>query len=149
MSFLQYLQESSQFGEPKAPRSKAEEFEIAKASPIYQTNRMNIHGWVIMISIHAAAQAYDRRPGFELDDWKKLHTNIVNKIQKFPSFKPGEYIFFSNSLQQAYVCKVDSDRKTITIITVLPRGRSNPKPGTQKMLVEGVEICILSTVIVD
>lgn len=138
LKFSDFLAESFQQGGPKAPRSKEEELEVAKQSPIFR--KTQFQGWSFDVTIHAAAQAYDRRPEFEFDDWKKLHRNALMGLMKGKDAKSGDYIFHSKSLDQAYVAAVDVRRKTFKIVTVLPKGRSNPKPGTERMMVEGVEI---------
>lgn len=138
LKFSEFIAESFQQGSPKAPRSKEEEMEVAKQSPIFQ--KTQYQGWSFDVSVHAAAQAYDRRPEFEFDDWKKLHRNALMGLMKTSGAKSGDYIFHSKSLDQAYVAAVDTRRKTFRIITVLPKGRSNPKPGTERLMVEGVEI---------
>jgi hypothetical protein len=143
--FKQYIEESFQSGRPKNTRSKSEEMEIAKQSPIYKKATYN--GWKIDVSVHAAAQAFDRRPDFEYDDWMKLHQRAIDSFSK--NKVDGEYIYFSKSLDQGYVVAMSGRAKSMRIITVLPKGRSNPKPGTKQMMVEGVEIEILETIFVD
>lgn len=144
ISFLDFLSESMQ---QSAKRSKEDEVSIAKQSPIFQ--KTSYQGWSFDVSVHAAAQAYDRRPDLEFDDWKKLHRNAVTGLMKDKSAKTGDYIFFSKSLDQGYVAHVDVKRKAFKIITVLPKGRKNPMPGTSVLMVEGVEIQIISIIDVD
>lgn len=135
-SFKSFFAESSQQGFPKSIRSKSEEMEIAKLSPLFV--KFNYQGWTFEPTIHAAAQSYDRRPDLEVNDWKKMHRNVLFGLKSSGGAKvaDGEYLFFSKSADQAYVAAVNSRQKQIRIVTVLPKGRSFPKPGTDKMIVE-------------
>lgn len=49
-------------------------------------------------------------------------------------------MFTSRKKNQSYVGNVDHDKKQLRIITVLPKGRHDPKAGTKKYTVEGVEV---------
>lgn len=134
-SFNAWLTESSQAGFPKGrrgdgKRSKEEEIAIAKQSPIFKDTQYQ--GWKIEISVHAAAQAYDRRPEFEFNQWKDLHRKAINGIGK----GSGDFIVYSKSMEQGYVVSVSNRKKHLKVVTVLPRGRKNPKPGTELVLVE-------------
>lgn len=111
-------------------RTKDDEKSNAEASKFkYFKNR----GWEIDPSIHAASQAKDRRPEMSEDDWKKLHRSVIAAIPKKAN---GDYLFYSKSQQQGYVASVSAKKKRIRIITVLPKKRSNAKPGTNRLVVE-------------
>ena len=125
-------------------RSKDEEAELAKISPIFQPTQYQ--GWKIQTSVHAAAQAYDRRPDFEFNDWKDIHRRAINALDKKAN---GDFIIFSKSFDQGYVVNANARLKTLRIITVLPKGRKNPKPGTDVLIVENVDISKLILVLVD
>lgn len=145
-SFSNFLLESQQWGSGKAVRSKEEEMEVAKMSPIFK--KFALQGWTFEATIHAAAQAYDRRPGFEVDDWKKMHRSVLEAIKKNKS-GDGEYLFFSKSADQAYIAAVKAKQKMVRIITVLPKGKSFPLPGTEKLIVEGIAVEIKEIIEVD
>jgi hypothetical protein len=135
------LIESSQmdrFARARKPkRSKEEEKRVALSdSEIYFRHKIN--GWLFKATIHAAAQEYDRRPDMLEADWKDFHKRVYDKIEKMKPID-GEFIFFSKKWQQAYVASVDFSKKIVRVITVLPKGRSNPKPGTIRMIIEGTE----------
>lgn len=131
---IEDVAESRQMGGSRGrKRSKEEEMEIANQSPIYRDTKYE--GWKIKSTIHAAAQAYDRRPGFEFDDWKKLHRKAIQAMKKANKMD-GDFIVFSKSMEQGYVFSANSKRKSMRIITVLPKGRRNPKPGTDLLMVE-------------
>lgn len=90
-------------------------------------------GITVRPSIHSAAQAFDRRPDLEQQDWEAIHTRVVDKVKNLES---GDYLFFSKSYQQAYVTEFIKHKGLLKIITVLPKNRGNPKPGTSKFFVE-------------
>lgn len=146
LSFKQFVDESQQWGSDRAKRSKEEEMQVAKMSPIF--NVFSYQGWKFQSSVHAAAQAYDRRPDFELDDWKRMHRNVMHGLKSVKALD-GEYLFFSKSADQAYIAAVNAKQKLIKIVTVLPKGKSFPKPGTDKLIVEGVEYFYEELVVVD
>lgn len=118
-----------------AQMSKEQERELAELSSFMFPFRYI--GYMIKPSIHAAAQAHIRRPDMTTDDWKKLHRNVVMTIKE-KSLTSGEYVFYSRSMKQAYVSVYDSRRRLLKIVTVLPEGRSNPKPGTKRMVTEAL-----------
>lgn len=131
---LRLFQESRQSGRPKAERSKSEEMEIAKMSPIYRNTQYQ--GWKITVAVHAGAQAYDRRPEFEFDEWKDLHRKAINAL---PKNARGDFLVFSKSMDQGYIFGANARSKTINIITVLPKSAKFPKPGTELLTVESLE----------
>lgn len=134
---LRLFVESQQSSRPKA-RSKDEELELAKQSPIYQNTQYQ--GWKITVMVHAGAQAYDRRPEFEFDQWKELHRRAINAL---PRNARGDFLVFSKSMDQGYIFTADTRSKSLRIITVLPRGAKFPKPGTELLLVESLELICL------
>lgn len=67
---------------------------------------------------------------------------------KLMSLTAGEYLFYSNSLRQGFVGAL-THIGDIRLITFLPVGRQNPKPGTKKVFVEGVEYDIVDIIILD
>ena len=142
------LQEYIQSGGPKSAirqvKSKEEEMELAKIAPLFF--KFPYQGWTMFPSIHAAARSYERRPDMEVDDWKKLHRRVADYLQKSTKKQSGEYLFYSKSLQQGYVAVVAYNTKTVKIITVLPRGRSNPDSNTTKIIVENKEIELLDII---
>jgi len=128
------LQEYIQSGGPKSAirqvKSKEEEMELAKIAPLFF--KFPYQG--------------ERRPDMEVDDWKKLHRRVADYLQKSTKKQSGEYLFYSKSLQQGYVAVVAYNTKTVKIITVLPRGRSNPDSNTTKIIVENKEIELLDII---
>lgn len=140
------LNERYEYGNPHAPRKQEggreggkrtgeEERAVAGNSSIFKS-WTSPEGWKIVSSVHAAAQAFDRRPEFKFDDWKKLHGRVAKKLESFTRWTGNEFVFFSRSLDQGYVAAVDKDSKSVKIITVLPKGKNQPKAGTAKILLE-------------
>jgi len=117
-------------------RTKGEEQQVAKNSNIFF--RFPYKDWKFESTIHAAAQEFDRRPDMLEADWKIFHTRVHTKIV---TMKPisGEFIFYSSKYQQGYVAAVDFNTKNVRVITVLPKGKSKPKPGTVRFFVEGIQ----------
>ncbi len=79
----------------------------------------------------------------------ELETFFKRMIEKYLSMGPKytkldnpEFLFYSKSLNQAMIIAYRRDYKRIDklnhfiIVTILPRGRKNPKPGTQTILLE-------------
>lgn len=149
MKFKEFLEESfqtdgsSRSHRSTGKRSASEEFENAKKSPIFQ--KTQYRGWTIQSTVHAASQARDRRGEFKFDDWKTLHRNAIHGIERE---KPqnGEHVIFSKSKEQGYVVHVDNQKKHMRIITTLPKGKHNPKPGTGHLVVENEPFEILSVI---
>lgn len=129
------LEESKQQGGPKSKRSKSDEKDIASHSEMYKP--VKIEGWEVKPTIHAAAQEVERAPEMDEDDWKAMHRRAVWAI-KDGKHKRGDFIVFSKSFDRGYVLTVDNKKRQIRIITVLPKGRKNPKPGTDLLMVESV-----------
>lgn len=116
-------------------RSKSEEKDVATSD-----SNLFFHypykGWKFAATIHAAAQEFDRRPDMDEENWKDFHRRVYDKIQKMKPIN-GEFIFFSKKYQQGYVAAVDFEINSVRVITVLPKGKSRPKPGTIRMIIEG------------
>ena len=144
LSLNEYFQQGGSRSSYKQDRTKQEEVEISKISPIFFV--FKYQSWTIQPSIHSAAQAYDRRPGFEEDDWKSLHRKVVKHLNQERMKKNGDYLFYSKSMQQGYVCMVSYSNKMIKLITVIPKGRSRPKDRTTKVVVENKDIELVDTI---
>lgn len=95
---------------------------------------------------HAFQRAIERNNLTE-DELVTLYKNMIDAfLAKGESYteRDGEYLFFSKSLQQGLVIGYEIDKKApkghtlrdFITITFLPRGRSNPKAGTEKIIVE-------------
>ena len=113
--------------------NKTKELELAKQSSIFKT--LKFRDWTIIPTAHSGAQALMRVPEYDLDDWKLIHLRMMDHILN-NTIASGHYLFYSKSLEQGYVVDINVDNKKIKIVTILPKRRNNPKPGTEKILVE-------------
>lgn len=105
-------------------------------SPFPIVHRPGIHKFIA--ANHTRARANLRHPDMKAEDWKDLHKRVENHLNSIPKSekKNGEHLFYSKSKNIGYVAHVNHDSKTVHIMTVLPKNKSNPKPGTEKTLVE-------------
>lgn len=87
---------------------------------------------------HTKTQSELRHKDLTSDDWKDLHSKVEDHLHTIPKTekKDGEYLFYSKSKDIGYVAHVNHKERKVHVITVLPKNRSNPKPGTSKVLVE-------------
>ncbi len=113
------------------------EYQNAQHSPLFF--KLKVNDVLIKPSIHASSQAVERRPDLTKTDWAKMHQTAV-KYLVVNKYKSGDYVIFSKSLEQGYVIEYSTLQKLINIITCLPKGKSTPKEGTRKLVVEGVEM---------
>jgi hypothetical protein len=105
-------------------RSKAEENKIAYMS--YFNFPYRFRDIKFAPSIHASAQAYDRRGEFRKSDWVELHKKTAKKIQS-NKLTSGWFLFYSESMKQGYIGVLKKNK--FTIVTVLPKGKNNPLGG--------------------
>lgn len=114
--------------------SKYEEKQLAEKSSL--NKKLMFRDWLINPTIHACAQAHLRRPDFDINDWKIIHSRMMAYIINNVGQIKGDYVFFSKSLNQGYVVEIINSKKRINIVTVLPKGRSQPKNNTEKVIIE-------------
>jgi len=115
-------------------KGKGKEYEIknAKLSAFGDyTDRSN--DIVIKATVHSKSQAKDRRPEYTKSDWEKLHKKVTQKIDDDGLYDDGYKLFYSKSMQQAYIAHLKfNDRNNtlnLSVITVLPKGKNNPQGG--------------------
>lgn len=119
--------------------------ELDKSSEIKNFNNSSlktthdISGWKVKPSVHSGSQALDRRPDHTQEDWKKMHTRVVDHIIKH-NVPAGEHVFYSKSTRQGYVADVIHKSKKISIVTVLPPGHSRAGGDTGKHIIESIEL---------
>lgn len=75
------------------------------------------------------------------EEIKGLFKKSINKVLD-KGLATGDYLFYSPELEYGYVGFVKPNQDII-LITFLPKGRSNPKPGTEKYVVEGKEYNVI------
>ena len=139
ITFLEFVQRNPIHpGYNTGKRTKDDETANGADSSINKV--LKYRDWTFKPTTHAASQAKDRRPEFSLDDWKKMHAKVHAHVTSDTSKTNGEHLFHSKSADQSYVANVDHKNKEIRVITVLPKGKHNPKEGTKKYTMEGVEV---------
>ena len=114
--------------------TKEDEVKYSKLSPLNKPFKVN--GWEFQSVVHAAARAYTRRPDMDIDAWKKMHRTVVEWLRDNKPANNSEYLFFSKSADQSYIVAINTKRRIAKIVTVLPKGKSFPKAGTEKVIVE-------------
>lgn len=124
--------------------SKDEEIERAKNSNL-KSNK--IQGTNMRVLIHPGSRAVERRSDMKKEHWD----DIVNKAHDSLIKKPeGHYIVYSKQHQQGLVIHHEAKTKgKMDIMTALPKGKSVPRPGTSRVVVEGVEYQNMEIVYVD
>lgn len=135
-TYLEHVTDKLQLNEddPKEiPKSAldAEKEEERKNALKSNIKKMMFGNIFVNISTHAASQAVVRRSDLEPKDWEIILKRIVNNIKQR---KNGYYLYFSKSYEQGII--VYWNLTILSVITVLPKGRSNPKPGTDKIMIE-------------
>lgn len=128
------MKESTQlnrFAGSKNPgkRTKEEEVEFGKDSAFNFVWKNA--GVTFEPGVHGPSQAKDRRPEFDKDDWKKLHRKVFWYL-KDNKIKTGTFLFYNEEMQQGYVAALGKGGSEIRIITVLPKGKYDPRMGAGK-----------------
>jgi hypothetical protein len=132
-TFKEFLLEV-QKGLFKKPKGTGKEYEIKNAEisafDNFTDRKNNIE---IRATTHAKSQAKDRRPEFTKSDWEDLHKKTVKLIDDEGLYDDGWKLFYSKSMKQGYISRLSfngrNNKLTVTVITVLPKGKNNPKGG--------------------
>jgi len=111
-----------------------------KQSFISTLKNLFVNGFSIRASIHAASQAFERAKHMTKERWREFFEKVTSKIKQL-KLKDGDYLFYSRKAKQGSVLNLDKDK--ISLITTLPRGKSFPKPGTERMMMEEKEYTII------
>lgn len=98
-----------------------------------------ISGWTVVMTLHGVDRDKERMNTLDDDKWNSFFERVVKKINGFKIANSGEYLYSSIGLKINTVLNVDVEKKQIRVITVLPPDRAIPRPGTKKILVEGIE----------
>lgn len=142
MSYINYVKESLRLSEddskeiPKSELDKEKELERQNALKANLRNIM-IGNIFISITTHAASQAVVRRSDLEPSDWGTILRRAMADLKNRGN---GYYLYYSKSYEQGII--VYWNRSAVSILTILPKGRGNPKPGTEKIMIEhyGLEL---------
>lgn len=98
-----------------------------------------ISGWTVVMTLHGVDRDKERMNTLDDDKWNSFFERVVKKINGFKTANSGEYLYSSIGLKINTVLNVDVEKKQLRVITVLPPDRAIPRPGTKKILVEGIE----------
>ena len=98
-----------------------------------------ISGWTVVMTLHGVDRDKERMNTLDDDKWNSFFERVVKKINGFKTANSGEYLYSSIGLKINTVLNVDVEKKQLRVITVLPPDRATPRPGTKKILVEGIE----------
>jgi hypothetical protein len=111
-----------------------------------------INGVPVTHTNHGADRNSERTPHMTEDKWKTFHERVIAKADKCTRDLPhGEHeiLFHSPSMDHAAVYNISKNKDGKTtgarVITTLPKGKSRPKEGTKKFMVEsiGYEIMVI------
>ena len=102
-----------------------------------------ISGWTVVMTLHGVDRDKERMNTLDDDKWNSFFERVVKKINGFKIANSGEYLYSSIGLKINTVLNVDVEKKQLRVITVLPPDRAIPRPGTKKILVEGIEYIVV------
>jgi hypothetical protein len=108
-----------------------------------------IHGWSVVKTKHGLEREHERHGGELPGGHHEFMHKVIKKISGVKNPRSGEFMYHSMKHNQAAVLNVDHEKKQLRVITVLPKGRTVPKAGTQKFMIEGVEQVIETFVLYD
>lgn len=99
-----------------------------------------IDGWEVVNTIHGVEREGERyNGGVDALDYEEYFRRVIKKLNSFTKKKSGEYLFRSVGMNFSRVLNIDFSKPQIRVITTLPKGKSTPRAGTGKVLVEGAE----------
>lgn len=103
---------------------------------------LTIKGWEVIERHHALVRTGERHAD---DVMEQLLDRIVNRLNAVVNriTRPGEYLFFSTSLNRGVVCDVTPQTKRIRVITVLDAGKQLALAGTKKVIIEGIQYTVI------
>lgn len=79
-----------------------------------------------------------QRSKLKIDQLKQLFRKAIEKVNTMKTDVGQTFLFYSKSLNQGFISAV-GEQGNLNLITFLPPGRSFPKPGTQKVVIESLE----------
>jgi bifunctional ADP-heptose synthase (sugar kinase/adenylyltransferase) len=116
--------------------SKSIEHENAKKSSLQSHKQDDTH---IKVSVHAGAQALLRRPDLTSEHWNKMKNHIHDHLRQL---KSGHYLAYSHNNEQGLIIHHEPEKKQMTVMTVLPKGKQAAKTGTLKVIIESIDYSI-------
>lgn len=115
----------------------------------HKSRTSTINGWEVVRTKHGVEREHERHGGDLPGGHHDFMHKVTKKIDSVKTPKSGEYMYHSMKHNQAAVLNVDHEKKQLRVITVLPHGKSIPKPGTRKVMIEGVEQDVECVVLYD
>ena len=83
-----------------------------------------------------------QRNSLSTDELKRLFREAIEKAIQLGVHTGEEILFWSRGLKQGFVSAIDS-KGNIDLITFLPRGKHQPKIGTEHIVLEGKHIRVI------
>ena len=117
---------------------KIEGVRTSYSTPSHSERTSNIHGWEVVKTSHGHDREQERHGGQLPGGHEEFIKKVIEKNKSFRNPKSGEYMYHSAKHNQAAVLNVDHEKKQLRVITVLPKGKTFPKPGTKKIMVESL-----------
>ena len=106
----------------------------------------SINGVEVVHTTHGEERNGERTPHMTPEKWHTFHSRVIAKSDHYSRMLPDgnhEVLFHSPSMDHAVVYNIHKHQgktKQIRVITTLPKGKSRPKEGTKKIVVESKEI---------
>lgn len=122
--------------------TKEEEREFAKKSKL---NFFKYNGWDMQPILHARARAEQRGSDIAPDQWKKFLRNIFWYFKDENPYK-NTFKFYSKSLDISVIVDRKSKQRVLMIVTVLPKGKTFAKGGTEEVIVESGSVLVESEI---
>lgn len=100
----------------------------------------------VVHTTHGEERNNERTSHMTPEKWKSFHERVIKKSDQYSRMLPDgehEVLFHSPSMDHAAVYNVKKSggkTKQIRVITTLPKGKSRPKDGTKKIVVEQREM---------
>lgn len=95
------------------------------------------HGIHVNVLIHPKSRSVDHGNRLNSDHWNDIFSRAANHAKDKPN---THYLFYSKKHQQGFVGHWMPHKKQMDVLTILPKGRRNPKPDTKLHMMESVII---------
>lgn len=112
---------------------KSAEYNNSKNSNLQSHKQNDTH---INVTIHAGSQALLRRPDLTKEHWNDLKIKAHRHLERR---KEGHYLVYSHDHEQGFIVHNEPEKKKMSIMTVLPKGKQSPKTGTAKVIIESID----------
>lgn len=109
------------------------------STPKHNERTSKIDGWEVVKTSHGYEREQERHDGQLPGGHEEFMKKVIAKNRSFKNPRSGEYMYHSAKHNQAAILNVDHGKKQLRVITVLPRGRTLPKVGTKKIMIEALD----------